>query len=196
MRAIFEALPQAKKGEAGIIRVELARPGLPVLADERKFAIVDTPPARPSESKLTLPPFEVLPVDGPDDPKWLALVWPDDINAVASSSEMTGGKLTIYYSTVFPRFSATRSGLETRDPTKAASFVERYKIWLAVHSFLLYRDQEAAAVSEAGGHQAEEQLILDERREREERCRIAALSALFAAREVAQLGQASADEEA
>lgn len=191
MRAIFEASSQAKTDESGTIRVELTRPGLYTLFDERKFNFVNTPPARPSENKLTLPPFEVVPVGGPNDSRWLEMGWPDDINTIASSAELEGGKLTIYYSTVFPRFASTVTHLEGRDITKAASFIERYKIWLAVHSFFLYRDQQASAAAETVEQQTDAMINAEAVREREERCRIATLSALFASREVLQMAQNS-----
>jgi hypothetical protein len=189
---ILEATAQAKVGNGGTIRVELTRQGLPTLSDERKFAIVAKPATRPSDSKLTLPRFEVVPVN-PDDRRWLEMGWPEDINLAASSSEMESGKLTIYYSTAFPRFADARCSLEARDTAKASSFVERYKIWLAVHSFFIYRDQQAASASEL--LESSDQAALDaERREREERCRTAALSVLFATREVAQMGMSPTDD--
>jgi hypothetical protein len=195
MRVIAEADHQAKVGEVGMIRVEMTRSGLPTLSDERLYAIVEVPPAKPSDSRLTLPPFEVIAVEGPDDPRWLQLGWSEDIELVASSAEMESGKLTIYFSTVFPRFAASRAGLEARDPTKAESFVERYKIWLAVHSFFLYRDQQVQVKSDTLEPQNDSEIEVAENREREERCRTAALSALFAAREVSQLGMSFEDAE-
>lgn len=189
MRVIFEASLQGKTNEEGTIRVELTRFGLPTLVDERKFRFIDTPPARPSENKLTLPPFIVVPVDGPTDSRWLELGWPDDINTIASAAEMDNGKLTIYYSTVFPRFAAARGVFEGKDPAKADSFVERYKIWLAVHSFFLHRDREVSSTLGTMEQQTDAMINAGETQEREERCRIAALSALFASREVSQMVQ-------
>jgi hypothetical protein len=187
MRVILEAAHQPKVGNVGTIRVELTRQGMPTLSDERVYAIVETPPAKPSESALTLPPFDVFPVEGPDDPRWIQLQWPDNVEAIASSTEKEGEKLTIYYSTFFPPFAEARANFERRDSTKAESFVERYKIWLTVHAFFLYRDQQAAAArTDLLEPDNEAEIEVAERREREERCRTAALSALFAAREVAE----------
>jgi hypothetical protein len=188
MRLVIEADQQPKVGDVGTIRVEMTRPGLPVISDERVYAIIEVPPAKPSNNKLTLPPFELIPVEGPDDPRWIELQWPDNVESVASSAEMENGKLTIYFSTAFPRFAAPRAGLEARDPTKAMSFVERYKIWLAVHSFFMFRDQEMAAKNGTAEPQNEAEITFAENRDRDERCRTAALSALFSAREVSQMG--------
>lgn len=181
MRIIFEGSANAPTGNTGTIKVELSRQGLPSLSDEHDFRIIETPPAHPSGRQLTLPPFEPRPVNGPDDERWNMLDWPDDVNAVASSVVNENGTLIIYYSTVFPKFASQRAVFEGRDVALAASFSKRYEIWLAVHSLLLYqeqRDKEAQA-----GTQLEPDPDIAERREREERCRVATLSTLFAARE-------------
>lgn len=58
MRAIFEGASAATVGGKGSIRVELSRPGQPMLFDERPFCIVEPPPARQSVRRMVLPPFE------------------------------------------------------------------------------------------------------------------------------------------
>ncbi|MBI2612799.1 hypothetical protein HYW59_03265 [Candidatus Kaiserbacteria bacterium] len=189
MRAVFEASPNAEVGEGGTIRVEMTRKGLPTLTDERKFKFVVPPPVRQSESKLTLPPFRVQPVEGPEDARWTGLGWPDDINILASSAEMENGELVIYYSTVFPRFASARTAFENRDAALVSSFIKRYEIWLAVHSFLWHRDQSTTEPA----NQTEEMIAAAEAHEQQERCRIATLSTLFASRE-ARFSQAPLEE--
>jgi len=186
MRAIVEAVSTAKVGFAGKIRVELSRPGLTTLSDERAFVIVKKPATRESEHRVSLPPFEVIPVDGPDDEQWIALGWPDNINTIASSAEMNEGKLTIHYSRMFPKFANTLKSFELRDTALATSFAGRYELWLAIHSLLYYQDQQKQEVGKdvAGVRRAEEDPDILQAREREERCRIATLASIFAAREV------------
>lgn len=186
MMAILEALGNANIGAVGTVRVELARQGLPTLSDQRDFRTVEAPPIRSGSRRISLPPFEVRPVEGPEDQMWTTLNWPEDMNSVASSAEMENGTLVIYYSTVFPKYLARREVLERRDPSLAASFIKRYEIWLAVHSFLLYQDQKASesATGVTGRHHDEEDSELAEIRERQERCRIATLASTFASREV------------
>lgn len=187
MRTILEAVTNVNVGDTGTIRVELTRPGLPILSDERPYLIVETPPVRQASRRVTLPPFDVRPVNGPEDPIWSELGWSDDINSVASSAVPESGRLVIYYSTLFPKYANQRVAFEHRDPPLADSFTKRYEIWLAVHSLLLYQDQQAveAAAATAGRRRlGEEDSELIEDYERRERCRIATLSALFAAREV------------
>jgi hypothetical protein len=191
MRVIAEGMAGAQIGHTGILRVELARPGLPVLIDERKYRIVTTPPARPSGHRISLPPFKTVPVNGPDDPKWTQFAWPDDVSLIASEAQMEEGTLAIYYSTVFPKFAAQRHALENRDTALAVSFAKRYEIWIAVHSLLHYQDQQRATAgpgeAESGeavsGRPPEDPEFAAER-ERQERCRMAILSSLFAAREL------------
>jgi hypothetical protein len=183
MRAIFEAPNTATPGEGGSVRVELMRAGMPMLTDERSFRIRPAPPITPAQRQVTVPPFEVRRVSGPDDPVWRDLGWPDNPALVASTAEMEQGTLVIYYSEVFPKFAGVHHNLERRDAALGRSFTERYKIWLAVHSLLYYQDQQQRVVAQEAGHVEEPQETADER-ERQERCRIATLSAMFAEREV------------
>jgi hypothetical protein len=95
---------------------------------------------------------------------------------------MEDGVLVIYYSTEFPKYLTQFATLERRDAALAQSFSERYRIWLAVHSLMLYQRQQDTEA--AGGTTPEIDPELVEALEREERCRFATLSAVFAAREV------------
>jgi hypothetical protein len=183
LRAIFEARSDAQIGTSGTLRVELSRPGLATLSDERSFKVVEAPPERPTDRRMTLPPFDIRPVESPDSTLWAELDWPDDVNAIASSAQMEEGKLVIYYSKVFPKYADQTSAFERRDVVLANSFTKRYEIWLVVHSFLLYRDQQEAeptATSSATASDSE----FAELRERQERCRLANIASMVAAREV------------
>lgn len=182
MRAIFEGAPDANVGSEGTIRVELTRTGLPILADERPFRIVPTPPERPRLRQVALPPFRIEPISGLDDVRWTALAWPENPAQIASSAQMEEGVLVIYYSTVFPKYAAQRRSFEQRDAALASSFTSRYEIWLAVHSLLHYQDQQTA--NEQIKQFAEDRPEVAEEQERLERHRIATLASMFAAREV------------
>jgi hypothetical protein len=182
LRIIVETQTEAMKEATGAIRVELTRAGRPTLADERPTRIVETPPARPDARQITLPPFRCEPVNGPDDPMWSTLDWPENVGAVASTALMDAGTLVIYFSTVFPRYANQMAALERRDAALAHSFTERYKIWLAVHSLMLRQQEQENA--QGGAQPADDDPDQAELRERQERCRVAVLSALFAAREV------------
>lgn len=187
VRFIFEGAVTAQVGDSGTIRVELSRTGLPTLSDERSFRIIDKPEVRPTVRQVTLPAFKVYPVDGPEDEHWTQLGWPENASIVASSAEMENGTLDIYYSTTFPKYAEQRHALERRNIADADSFTKRYEIWLAVHSLLLYQDQQEQA-ADAHGQQIEENIEILEARERQERCRLATIAALFASREVQSLG--------
>ena len=183
LRLILEASADATVGDAGTVRVEIMRPGLPVLSDQRPFSVVERPPAREGRRRTTLPPFEVRPVNGPDDPQWTNLSWPDDVAEVAFSAEMESGQLIVYYSTVFPKYAARRQTLEQRDLAIATSFTTRYEIWLAVHSFLALEDERRGAEAQPVRQMGDEDADMMELRDRKERTRVATLAALFAARE-------------
>jgi hypothetical protein len=185
MRAIFEAAADAEVGVKGRIRVELSRPGLSTLSDEREFEIVKRPPVKPGGPKLTVPPFAVEPVM-PEDAMWTTLGWPEDVDAVASSAQMESGQLMIYYSSAFPRFADQYKEFERRDPAVGRGFKKRYETWLAVHSLILFQDGLAAGPAPAtpspGGQAGREDE--EDNREREERCRAAKLAVMFAKREM------------
>lgn len=181
MRVVFEAPTESEIGRSGTIRVELSRVGLSSLSDERVLRVIEKPSARPATTKSSLPPFDFKSVDGPDSPLWSVLEWPDDVSSVACSAQMEEGTLVIYYSTVFPNFEKHRSTFEQKSPQTGASFVERYKIWLAVHALLAYQDQQAREGAET---LPEIEPEVEAQLDREERCRVATMSALIASREM------------
>jgi hypothetical protein len=190
MRAIIEGLNSAQVGSTGTIRIELKRPGLQVLVDERDYRIVPQPETKPAGRKVSVPPFRAVAVEGPDDQVWTQLGWPDNINTIASMALMEEGTLVVYYSTVFPKFATRRAAFESRNSDLGVSFTKRYEIWLIVHSLLKYQDEQLAAASrsaqlaEGEPEQRQDESEMDEVQEREERCRIAVMSSMFAAREV------------
>lgn len=180
LRAIVDCPAGARVGGDGVIRVELSRPGLPVLADERRFRVETAPPARPANRAIALPPFDYRPV-GQDDDMWAELDWPEEPDEVASSAVMEEGQLVVYYSTAFPKFAAQRARFEHRDPTLALSFETRYAIWLVVHSLLVHG---SGGEGPAGTSLTPEQEEVGEAQERRERVRMATIAALVAAREI------------
>lgn len=184
MRAIFDCVVGARLGGEGLIRVELSRPGLPVLSDEQQFTIVEAPPVRTDRREVALPPFDIRPIE-PGSEKWLELGWPDDASSVASGAEHENNELVVYYNASFPKYSAQYSAFERREPSIARSFKSRYEIWLVVHSLLLHSQQHQGGTTAA---EAEEDDHQQQDFERAERIRTATLSAMFAAREI-QLSQ-------
>jgi len=190
MRAIFDVPEGTAVGTNGTLRVELSRPGLPTLSDQRDIVVNEKPPARPGREQLNLPPFEPHPVT-PESEQWVALGWPDDLGAVASSAEMENGTLMIYYSTSYPRYATRLARYEQRSTALAESFTKRYEVWLVTHSLLYYRDQEEAT-SQQQTREADAAEVAEDR-ERKERCRMATLAALFAAREVDTAGSSGSD---
>ncbi len=181
MRAILDAAESATVNQTSTIRIELSRPGLTSLADQRGILIVEPPPHRPGPERLTLPPFDIRGLD-PDDDLWAELDWPEDVSLVASSMQMEQGTLVIYYSRVFPRYSAQLTRYQQRDPLLAASFRARYEVWLAAHSLLVHKDQQDAQQPAQDLTEQEDSAL--QSKDRQERCRIASIAALFAAREV------------
>lgn len=178
MRIIYESPTNVSIGSVGKIRVELYRQGLPLLSDERSIIIVEEPPASDPSKQLTLPPFEIVPID-PDNDLWETLDWPLETNDVASGTIKNGGILIIYYSTVYPKYAEKLKAYERRDSVMAASFTKKYEVWLAAHSLLLEHDK-----NEKHTRIESDDSVQYEQFERNERCRLATISAIFAEREV------------
>ena len=187
MRAVVTCDAKTSVGAKGELRVELRVPGKQTIFDTRPFLVVDAPAAKQSAQHIVMPPFKVLPVEGPDDEMWSTLGWPDDITRVASSAERDAEGLVVYYSKVFPNFLSHLNKLSSKDPTLSSSFEARYKIWLAVHSLILDKEQSEIADNPKLDEKEIEEI------EYSERCRVATLAAMFAAAEVSNADRS--DEE-
>jgi hypothetical protein len=183
MRIIIQAKADSNLGGGGYIRIELTRTGLPTLSDQREITIVNVPPAKPSKTVISLPPFDIIPVENPEDQKWIALAWPEDINKIASSAEMENGKLNIYYSKVFPKYYEQYKNFERKDTLIAESFTSRYEVWLTVHSLLLFHDEQQG-LKETNPESSLDSSETNELYEQKERCRLATIAAMIAGREV------------
>ncbi len=177
MRVILDCPNDAIIGSTGEFSVEVSRPGLPILCAKASYIIIEKPEAPQEEKRISIPPIEWIPVESTDATIWSILGWPEDVKQVASSSFLGSDKLTVYYSKVFPNYADVYNRFEKTSIAVAKSFDARYKIWLAVHSLLIEQDKKTCADVETF-----------ETWEREERCRLAMVASMFAARE-ARLGQ-------
>jgi hypothetical protein len=180
MRIGVQCNAEVATGSKGGIRVELYRPGMSTLSDERDYLIVAAPKPKEEGRKTSFPQIKVIPVEGPTEDQWTYVTdetEDDDVRRHASGAEMTEGVLYVYYSTQFPRFVAERTRLEQQNPALAASFVKRYELWLAVHALLVHDDAEKGEMPD-GNEMLEKELG------RQERCRLATISAMVAAQEV------------
>jgi hypothetical protein len=190
MRVGIECTVSVAIGSSGSIRVELYRKGLPALSDEKDYRIVEPPQPRDQERKATLPDFEMIPVAGPEDDDWDYITDDENVDVArhASGAVMNAGKLYVYYSTAFPRFETEFRRFEQQNPALAKSFQARYELWLAVHSLLMYQEEETVSSI------AEDEATLIESK-RQERCRLATIAAMVASQEV-KTGLATEDVEA
>jgi len=95
----------------------------------------------------------------------------------------------IYYSTIYPKYAEQRTAFEKRDAVLADSFTKYYEVWLSVHSLLLYQHQQDAEAHEDTRRVSEEEEKAISEREQQERCRIATIAAMVAAREAQSLSE-------
>jgi len=194
MRIIYECASNAAIGNHDKIRVELRRSGLPILFDERPIVVFEQPPSRSPSNQVSLPPFELYPIN-PDDEMWDTLLWPTELTDIASSVTKENGILRIYYSTVYPKYVEKLKMFERRDEALAASFTKRYEVWLAAHSLLFEKDKLSNDLNgnNMGGLTADAS-DQSEKFEIKERCRIAIISTIFAEREVTILSTRSSED--
>jgi len=191
MRVIVECDNRANINDLSQICVELFRSGMNMLYDQKDCVIVEIPPTAKSDKQLTLPPFEIYPVNG-EDRTWYELGWPENSNSIASCAIEDNGVLRIYYSTAFPKYSENRAKFEKRDVNLAESFTRRYEVWLVVHSLILQNDKKDQEINLNQAVQEQQIAAIDQIREdfeRQERCRLATISSIVAEQEIRNLNQ-------
>jgi hypothetical protein len=177
MRIGIQCKAEVAVGCKGSIRVELYRPRLSTLSDERDYEIVPPPKPKEDNRQTPFPQFKLIAVEGPDDDRWqYRRCRGRGVRRHASGTEMNGGVLYIYYSTAFPRFAAERRRLEQQNAALSGSFQKRDELWLAVHALLAHDDEENAK------DEADEETVKE--LSRQERCRIGSIAAMVAAQEV------------
>ena len=164
LRLLLDCDKDAKEGSNGELVIELSRFGFPILTDKMDYAVVEKPISKPSSKKISGPRMILVAVEGPQDPNWQRLEWPDNESKVASSSVMDSQLLTVYYSTIFPPYQERHDRLLRQNVSSAQKFHFEYKKWIALHSILLETEKKDVADSDD-----------IELREQEERCRLAIL---------------------
>ena len=169
LRLLLDCDKDAKEGSNGELVIELSRFGLPILTDKMDYAVVEKPISKPSSKKISVPRMILVAVEGPQDPNWQRLEWPDNESKVASSSVMDSQLLTVYYSTIFPPYQERHDRLLRQNVSSAQKFHFEYKKWIALHSILLETEKKDAEDSDD-----------IELREQEERCRLAILACMSA----------------
>lgn len=183
MRVVFTAKDDAAIGSKGRITVELRPPSRPTIAASQEYVIIETPPAKTASAKVDLPKIDCQPVDEKESQEWVSLGWPDNVNDVAAdyAYKQKDDELVIRYSTLFPRYRTMRDQITAKDPTRGASFVKRFEIWL-ITSVLIHWQDTMADPSKVSDTDLEQEHIDDFRRD--ELRRMVKAAVLYAQREV------------
>jgi hypothetical protein len=186
MRIAVDCDEELATGSTGTIQIVLSRAGMAALEDTVSYIVSDPPKQQKNLKKQSFPDFEIIPVEGPDDPNWQNISEDDvDIQRNASRGLLSEGVLNIYYSKAFPKFVEESRKWDSLDVQKAKSFQRRYEVWLAVHALLMQEN-------ESDQDQQEEDQI--EKFWRDERCRVAVLASMIASQEV-RTGEAAKEED-
>jgi hypothetical protein len=171
MRLIVDCKEDSVVGSHGELSVELSCFGSMTLIDRFSYTIVTRPLIKPSINRVSVPRLNFVPVEGQEDATWSVLQWPEDPNKIASSSDLEGDLLTIYYSKIFPPYYDRQNRFLLENPASVSTFNSQYKTLLALHSFLLEHEKSNSSDVEDL-----------EKTEREERCRLATIASVNAER--------------
>jgi len=102
-----------------------------------------------------VPDFDILPINPEDDPDKWAIAWPDlsdgeteeQLGAVAYKPVRAGGKLIVYYSTIFAHYRNQIVKLTGESKALLEIFKAQYEIWIGYHAIL----QESSRTAENEG---------------------------------------------
>ena len=89
-----------------------------MLTDKMDYAVVEKPITKPSSKKISVPRIILVSVEGPQNPNWQRLEWPENESKVASSSVMDSQLLTVYYSRVFPPYAERYDRLSKQNASR------------------------------------------------------------------------------
>ncbi len=127
-------------GTSGTLIICITKPDGSQLTDSIAFDVLPFQEKEAKRSNGYIPPFEILPIS-PDDESW-STVWPSDMDDTdaqarhAYKPENIGGKVVVFYSTVFKAFKEVVDRLKVTNPSRLELFQTNYKIWIAYHAIL------------------------------------------------------------
>lgn len=131
-------------GDTGKLYATLTKPDGTQLKDEIDFE-VQAPIEKPStENEGFIPPFDIKPINPEDDPETWETIWPDYSESATPTQQTKvaykpmnmGGKIVVYYSTIFQPFKKQIDHYKNSSPSLADPFVKNYEIWIAYHAIL------------------------------------------------------------
>lgn len=176
----------AKAGDTGKIIATITKPDGGQLASEIEFEVLAAKEEKSKKAKGVVPPFDIIPIHPTDDAERWNYVWPDlgegasaeDQAAVAYKPDRAGGKITVYYSTVFAPFRDQVERLVHESAALSVLFRTNYEVWIGYHAIL---QENSRSEVDTGSDQA----AIEEAMEAE-RTRVARMQ-VRQARETAQL---------
>jgi len=143
----LRATNDAKSGQKGQIIVTLTLPDGRQLVDKIPYEVQPAREEKTKPQKTLVPPFEIVQVNPDTEPEIFASVWDlpetDNRYAVAYKTQFSGGRLVVYYSTGFERYTHQLDNLKKR--SNADSLIQlfdiQYRVWVAYHAILQYQRQ-------------------------------------------------------
>lgn len=169
-----------------------APPTAPTLSDELKISIVSQPEPQAKPAKINLPEIDIQSIDEVGNDEWSNWGWPEDTTEVAFGYKYANDKLTIRYSSLFPRFKSALDQFTLKDAGLGTSFRKRYEIWLTTSVLIHWQDtqSDATPIQHAElGDEEKDNFRNDELR------RMGKTAVVFSQREVSQLGKEFIEED-
>jgi hypothetical protein len=144
----LRAKAQAKVGEVGIVTVTLTKPDGTQLTDDLLYEILPAPEEHAKKEKGYIPPFDIIPINPYDDQEDWGRVWEElaegcadaDYETVAYKPMKLGGRIAVYYSTVFGPFKNQVEKLKTESPALYQLFLNNYEVWIGYHAILQFNN--------------------------------------------------------
>ena len=143
-------IAEATVGQTGEIVASITKPDGSQLTSSVLFEIGPAIEKESKKEKGWVPPFDILPVS-PEEEAWNTL-WADDGDDPKLQSRhaykvlRSGGKVVVYYSTVFQPFKDALEKLKAAKPARAVAFETNYQVWIGYHA-ILQEQQEPAESS-------------------------------------------------
>jgi hypothetical protein len=147
------------------------------LSDSVAYLILPAPEEKTKARKTQVPPFDIIAINPEDNAQEWGMVWPDLadeestelLSKVAYKPLRVGGRIAVYYSTIFAPLKDAMERLRMDSAGLAELFTTNYAIWIGYHAIL---QDNAKASSREWVDEEHLEKLLEEDRERVARMQV------------------------
>ncbi len=135
---------EAKVGVTGRIIATITRLDGSQIVNSKPFEVHAAVEEPADKIKGYVPDFEIVPINPDDNPDKWGIAWPDlsdgeteeQLGAVAYKPVRAGGKLIVYYSTIFVPYRNQVVKLTNESKALLELFKSQYEVWIGYHAIL------------------------------------------------------------